>query len=73
VEVDAPVAGPSAGSPQQKGKTSATNSAETIGIFRVGSRGERTKARGLLPESVENVRLLKRQRELQPVIQTRTE
>jgi hypothetical protein len=37
VEVDAPVAGPSAGSPQQKGKTSATNSAETLGKFRVSS------------------------------------
>jgi hypothetical protein len=42
MEVDAPVAGPSAGSPQQKGKTSATNSAETLGIFRL-SRGRNDK------------------------------
>jgi hypothetical protein len=71
VEVDAPVAGPSAGSPQQKGKTSATNSTETLGIFRVSSRGDMTKTRGLLPEAEEDVRLQKRQRKLQPVIQKR--
>jgi hypothetical protein len=45
VEVEAPVAGPSAGSPKQKGETSATSSAETLGIFRVSSGGEMTKTR----------------------------
>jgi hypothetical protein len=60
VEVDTPVAKPSAGNPQQKGKTSATNSAETLGIFRVSSGGEMTKARGLLPEAEEDVRLTKK-------------
>jgi hypothetical protein len=67
VEVDAPVAGASAGSPQQKGKTSVTNSAETLGIFRVSGGGEIKKMRGLLPEAEENVRLLKKQRKSQTV------
>jgi hypothetical protein len=71
VGVDAPVSGTSAGSPQQKGKTLATNSAETLGIFRVSSGGEMTKTRGLLPEAEEKVRLLERQRKLQPVIKKR--
>jgi hypothetical protein len=43
MEVDTPVKGPSAGGTQKKGKTSATNSAETLGIFRVSSEEEVTK------------------------------
>jgi hypothetical protein len=63
--------GPSAGRTQQKVKTSATNSTETLGIFRVSSKGEMTKMGGLLPEAEEDSRLLKRQRKAQPVIQKR--
>jgi hypothetical protein len=71
VEADAPVAGPSAGSSQQKGKTSATNSAPTLRVFRVTSRREVSKMGALLPESGEDLRMQKGQLKTQPVIQTR--
>jgi hypothetical protein len=54
--------GHSAGSLQQKGKTSTTNSAETLGKFRASSKGGMTKGRetiGLLPEAEEDLRLQK--------------
>jgi hypothetical protein len=44
LEVDTPVAGPSAGSPQQKCKTSATNSTETLGIAGKNDKSERIVA-----------------------------
>jgi hypothetical protein len=44
-----------AGCTQQKGKTSATNSTKTLGIFKVSSEGEGKKKRGLLPEAEEDL------------------
>jgi hypothetical protein len=52
-----PVAGPLAGRPQQKEKTLATNSADTLGKFRVCSEGGLRKGRetkGFLPEAEED-------------------
>jgi hypothetical protein len=71
MEVITPAAGPSTRRIKKKVKTSATNSTETLGIFRVSSEGEVTKMRGLLPEAEEDLGMLKRQRKAQPVIQTR--
>jgi hypothetical protein len=62
------VAGPAAGSPQQKGETLATNSAETLGKFRARSTIEVRETRGLLPEAKEDLSWLKRQLKLQPVL-----
>jgi hypothetical protein len=53
-----PVAGPSAGRPQQKGKPTATNSAETLDKFRARSKGglrKRRETKGLLPEAEEDL------------------
>jgi hypothetical protein len=69
-----PVAGPSAGRPQQNGKTSATNSAETPGKFRAQNKGglrKRRETKVLLPEAEEDLRLLKRQLKSQPALQER--
>jgi hypothetical protein len=66
------VAGPSAGRPQQKGKTLAANSAENLGKLRARSKGGMRKTRerkGLLTEAEEDLRLLKRQFKSQPAIQ----
>jgi hypothetical protein len=60
------VAGPSEGSPQQKGKILATNSAETLGKFRARSEGGERETRGLLLEAEEDLSLLKRQLKSQP-------
>jgi hypothetical protein len=72
VEADAPVAGPSAGSSQQKGKTSATNSAPTQRVLRVRSGKEMTKMGEFLPEAEEDLQMQKGQCKAQPVLQTRT-
>jgi hypothetical protein len=54
MEVDAPVVRPSTGRTQKKGKTLATNSAETLGIFSLSSGGVMTKAPGNLATSSKN-------------------
>jgi hypothetical protein len=54
MKVDAPVARPSTGRRQKKVKTSGTNSAETLGIFRGSSKGAMTKAPGNSATSSQN-------------------
>jgi hypothetical protein len=69
-----PVAGPSEGKPQQKGKTSATNSAETLEKFRARIKGglrKRRETKGLLIEAEEDLRLLKWQLKSQPALPER--
>jgi hypothetical protein len=58
-DITDPVVGPSAGRPQQKGKTSATNSAETLeklGACNKGGLRKRRETKGLLIKAEEDSR-----------------
>jgi hypothetical protein len=66
-----PVAGPPAGRPQQKGKTSAKNSVETL--ERLTNRNKdkvrkRRETEGLLTKAEKDLRLLRRQLKSQPTL-----
>jgi hypothetical protein len=69
-----PVAGPFAGRPLQKSKTSAPNYAETLEKFRARNEGGLRKGRetkGLLIKAKEDLRLLKRKLKSQPALPER--
>jgi hypothetical protein len=73
-DITDPVAGPFAGRPQQKSKTSAPNYAETLEKFRAHNEDRLRKERetkGLLIKAKEDFRLLKRQLKSQPALPER--